>query len=343
MSRPLEVSSPYARLVLQSGVASPADLLRGTHLSEEDVVGREFIGAVETAQLFGNYEHYCNDPTWAANLGAQLNVAAHGPLGFAALSAPTLGEALDVMADLYQSRNTAMSVLTQATATHYRLELGDVLGDPDFLRWMAEIIMKVVEALLASILGHPVGENVNVCFAQSAPSHAEDLAACYDGAVVFGQSANAIEVPLAWRQLPSPLYDEAVYRANLIKCRELIVARDQSESVAVAVRNHLCNHFDGQYLSRNGPCSPPTLEQLAVTIHTTPRTLIRRLQREEYSYKKILETLRQEYAERLLLDARLTVADVGEILGYGEAANFGRAFRRWFGQSPAVWRHKSRS
>ena len=343
MNRPLEVSAPYARLVLQSGVASPAELLRGTHLSERDVAKLEFIGAVEVAQLFGNYEHYCNDPTWTAKLGAQLNIAAHGPLGFAALSAPTLGEALDVMADLYQSRNTAMSVQTQATGTHYRLELGDVLGDPNFLRWMAEIIMKIVEALLASILGHPVGESVNVCFAQPEPSHYRELAGCYDGTVVFGQNADAIEVPLAWRQLPSPLYDEAVYRANLIKCRELIMARDQSGSVTEAVCNHLRNHFDGQYLSNNGPCSPPTLEQMAATLHTTSRTLIRRLQREEHSYKKILETLRGEYAERLLLDARLTAADVGEILGYGEAANFGRAFRRWCGQSPAAWRRMSRT
>ena len=143
--------------------------------------------------------------------------------------------------------------------------------------------------------------------------------------------------PLAWRQLPSPLYDESVYRVNVIKCRELIAARELVGSTVEAVHNRLRNHFDGQVLEREER-PPPTLEQVAGEMHTTPRTLIRRLQREDASYKAILEDLRREYACRLLRDARLTAADVGVILGYAEAANFGRAFRRWTGESPAAWR-----
>ncbi|MFT4520813.1 MAG: AraC-like DNA-binding protein, partial [Halioglobus sp.] len=216
------------------------------------------------------------------------------------------------------------------------------VADRDFDRWMTEVIMKIIEALLASILGHPVGPNVTIGFTRQAPEHAEALKACYDSSVLFGQRVNSIEVPLSWRQLPSPLYDEAVYRANLIKCREMINAREQSGSVAVAVRHHLSNHFDSRSLARITAGAPPTLEQMATTLHTTPRTLIRRLKREETSYKQILEALRREYAQRLLCDARLTAAEVGEILGYGEAANFGRAFRRWYGQSPAAWRRTPR-
>ena len=47
-----------------------------------------------------------------------------------------------------------------------------------------------------------------------------------------------------------------------------------------------------------------------------------------------------DYAERLLQDARRNVADVAEVLGYREAANFSRAFRRWYGASPAAWRRR---
>ena len=77
-------------------------------------------------------------------------------------------------------------------------------------------------------------------------------------------------------------------------------------------------------------------------MHTTPRTLIRRLRNEDATYRDILEDLRREYAGQLLQDARLTVADVGEVLGYREPANFGRAFRRWYGASPAAWRRADR-
>lgn len=343
MERQAEVAAPYARLVLQAGIVSPDKLLQGTELSEAAVGAMEFISASDLTVLFRNYDQHVNDPAWTAKLGAQLHVTAHGPLGFAALSAPTLGDALEVMSDFQASRNTAMTATSVTTDTRYRLQLNSTVEDADFGQWLSEIIMKVVEALLASILGHAVGKNVTISFTRPAPRHAEALAGCYDSTVLFGQQYNAIEVPIAWRQLPSPLYDEAVYRANLIKCRDMINAREGSGSVALTVRHHLSNHFDSQSLSGTAAGPPPTLEQMAARLHTTPRTLIRRLQREDTSYKQILETLRCEYAERLLCDARLTAANVGAILGYGEAANFGRAFRRWYGQSPAAWRRSSRS
>ncbi|MCB1687512.1 MAG: AraC family transcriptional regulator ligand-binding domain-containing protein [Halioglobus sp.] len=340
MPRTIELSAAYARLTLQSGVAPAEELLRGVNLSEEALAGMEFIDAPDLAQLFRNYDRHVQDRAWTTRLGAQFNIAAHGPLGFAALSAPTLGEALDVMGTLNESRNTALNARTYATSTHYVLRLEDATGEPDFAQWLMEVVSKVLEELLSAILGHPVGKNVLISLSHPPPQDAELVIAGYDGTVIFGAAQNSIAVPLAWRHLPSPLFDESVYRANVIKCRELIAAREQVGSIAVALRNRLTNHFDTQLLQPGGASSPPTLEQVAELMHLTPRTLIRKLQREETAYKNVLESLRREYAERLLQDARLKVADVAEILGYREAANFTRAFKRWYGESPAAWRRR---
>jgi AraC-like DNA-binding protein len=341
MPRTPEVAATYARLVLQSGVISPARLLRGVDLTEQMAASQEYVPATELAVLFANYNRYVKDPTWTAKMGAQLNIAAHGPLGFAALSAPTLGEALDVMGNLLAVRSTTMTARSFATPTHYLLEFEDSFGAYQFYCWMIEIVMKIVEALLASILGHPVGKNVVIRLAQPEPAHARELAESYDSTLKFDQEVNSIEVPLAWRQLPSPLHDEAAYRANLIKCRETIAAREQSGSLALAVHNRLSNHFDSQSMVDSTPTPPPTLEQMAQSLHMTSRTLIRRLQREETSFKEMLESLRREHSARLLQNAGLTASEVGLILGYGEAANFGRAFRRWYGQSPSAWRRSN--
>lgn len=313
-------------------------LLHGSGISEQTLSQREFVDAADLAVVFRNYDHYIADRAWTAHLGAQLNIASHGPLGFAALSAPTLGDALEVMATQYPSRNTAMSATTHATPTHFALEAAGITGEPDLDQWLVEVVLKVVEVLLSTVLGHPVGKNVLIRFQHEAPADPDRFTAAYDAAVEFAAPTSAIAVPLAWRLLPSPLYDEPVYRANLIKCREQIAAREQAGSIAHAVRNMLCLHFDALLLDESSARQPPTLEKIADALHLTPRTLIRRLQREDTAYKDILQTLRQEYAQRLLQDARLTVANVAELLGYREAANFGRAFRRWFGTSPAAWR-----
>lgn len=340
MHRNRELSAAYARLVLHSGVAPAAELLRGVGVSEEALADAEFIDAVALAVLFRNYARCVPDRGWTARLGAQFSMAAHGPLGFAALSAPTLGEALDVMGSLYECRSTAFTASTCATATRYVLSFEDVTGIGDFACWLAEVVLKIVEVLLATILAHPVGRNVEIRLQHAAPPGSKHLLAGYDASVLFAAGENSIAVPLAWRQLPSPLSDETVYRANVVRCRELIAARAQAGSIAAAVRNRLCHHFDTQMLRTTAPCPPPTLEQIAGALHMTSRTLIRRLQREQTAYHDLLEELRRDYAERLLRDARLQVADVAEMLGYREAANFNRAFRRWYGTTPALWRRQ---
>ena len=72
----------------------------------------------------------------------------------------------------------------------------------------------------------------------------------------------------------------------------------------------------------------------------SPRTLIRKLERQGSSYKKVLENVRLELAQELLTQTHFTVAEIAGKLGYLEPANFSRAFKRWTGQTPAAWRRK---
>ena len=65
---------------------------------------------------------------------------------------------------------------------------------------------------------------------------------------------------------------------------------------------------------------------------------VRRLKRRDSSYRALLDETRMACANELLQRAQLTVADVGEKLGYSDPANFGRAFRKLRGVTPAAWR-----
>jgi AraC-like DNA-binding protein len=134
------------------------------------------------------------------------------------------------------------------------------------------------------------------------------------------------------------LYDELNYRANLSKCRDLFIARQRQASYAHQVSALLKQHFEQQIAGHSVSAEPPGLQALADVMHLSPRTLIRRLQAEGQSYNDILRDIRRDYARSLLRDARLSVAEVGEHLGFHEPANFTRAFKAWFGTSPAAWR-----
>ena len=341
MTAALEVSAAYARLTLQSELLPVEDLLAGTGVTADFLMSADYIDWRKLAAMFHNIDHHQDiSPAWAARLGGQLSASAHGSLGFAALSAPTLGAAVEALAEFYPARVTAVATELELTDSRYVWLVLDVTGDADFARSLAEIVLKVVESLLAAILGHPVGDNVVVSLMRPAPAAVDEFIAAYDAQVVFGAPNNAISIPTSWWRLPSPLHDESMYWANIAKCRELITSREQQASVVVIVRTHLRNHFDRQISGGNEPAAPPTQEAIAAAMHLTTRTLIRRLKKEGSAYKEILEELRRDYARTLLGNARLTVADVGELLGYQEPANFGRAFRRWFGSSPAHWRRR---
>lgn len=341
MPGPLEISTAYARLTLQSKLLPVDGLLEGTGVTADFLMSADYIDWRKLAAIFHNID--CQQgvsSAWAARLGGQFSANAHGSLGFAALSAPTLGAAVETLAEFYPARVTAIATELELADSRYVWHVLDVTGDADFARSLAEIVLKVVESLLAAILGHPVGDNVVVSLMRPTPAAVDEFIEAYDAQVLFDATSNSISIPVIWWRLPSPLHDESMYWANIAKCRELITSREQQSSAVVIVRTHLRIYFDRQIAGESEHMPPPTQEAVAAAMHLTTRTLIRRLKKEGSSYKEILEELRRDYALTLLGNARLTVANVGELLGYKEPANFGRAFRRWFGSSPANWRRR---
>ena len=341
MSDTLEISTAYALLTLQSKLLATDELLAGTGVTADFLKAADYVNWRVLARMFHNIDqHEGVSPAWAAHLGGQFSATAHGSLGFAALSAPTLGEAVEALVEFYPSRVTALGTGLELVDGYYVMSVFDVTGDADYGRFLAEIVLKVGESLLAAILGHPVGDNVLLSLTRPVPAAVEEFTAAYNAKVVFNAAENSISVPASWWRLPSPLHEESTYWANIAKCRELIASREQSGSASLIVRTHLRSHFDRQIAREGEPVAPPTQEAVAELMHLTTRTLIRRLKKEGTAYKDILQQLRRDYAQTLLGNARLTVADVGELLGYKEPANFGRAFRAWFGSSPAAWRRR---
>ncbi len=66
------------------------------------------------------------------------------------------------------------------------------------------------------------------------------------------------------------------------------------------------------------------------------RTLTRKLTEQGTSYSRLLEEARCDRALELLRSA-LSLEQIAERLGYSDAANFGRAFRRWTSKSPRTY------
>lgn len=85
------------------------------------------------------------------------------------------------------------------------------------------------------------------------------------------------------------------------------------------------------------------LPEAAAALELAPRTLHRRLREEGSSFRAVKEALRRDAAFARLERTRQGVAVIAAELGYAEPSAFFRAFRRWTGHSPSVYRKRRRA
>ncbi|MDN5937671.1 MAG: AraC family transcriptional regulator [Salinisphaera sp.] len=321
---------------------SPNALLAGSGLTEAALRETDFIAWQSLAAIFDNVDAQAGAATWPVELGARLNITSHGALGFAALTAPTVGAAVATLGTYYRARITAVELILRDVDRCLELAVGDVAGDPIFTARIALIVLKVVESLLTAILGSIPDQTITVALAAPRDRCSIQIGRMYQAKLRFGADAYSIAIPASWKNLPSPLHENSVYRNNILECQHLIERSNAFSTTTGMVSYLLQAWLDASMAGHAAHASPPSLETIAERMAVTPRTLIRRLKQEAGSYQGVLDGLRQAYAERMLADAAFSIAEIATHLGYTEPPNFGRAFRRWYGVSPVAWRRALR-
>jgi AraC-like DNA-binding protein len=82
----------------------------------------------------------------------------------------------------------------------------------------------------------------------------------------------------------------------------------------------------------------PAIARVAAVVGLSERALRRRLTAHGTSFRALTDEVVAPLAKRYLRESSLSVADVAERVGYSEPASFVRAFRRWTGTTPDVFR-----
>jgi AraC-like DNA-binding protein len=82
----------------------------------------------------------------------------------------------------------------------------------------------------------------------------------------------------------------------------------------------------------------PAFESLCSDLAMSPQVVRRRLADEGTSYQQIKDAIRCETAQSLLANPENSIIDVAVRTGFSESAAFSRAFKKWTGQSPALYR-----
>lgn len=331
----------YSRLLLQRWPARSADLLDSTGLSAEAMVHQGTITARQQLQIFRNARTLSNHENWALDFGRQLNINSHGALGFAAVSAPTLGEGLATLAAFARTRAPYVhfSTVMEGGLLRFRFETQHCPLD-DLETGVVEMLQQIARSYTEAVLGEATQE-IRFCFAWPARGLAARCREALGPRCEFSAGFNGIALPASLSALPCPLHDEKIYRSSLSRCRETLAGVLAQGDVVTRATHWLAGHFE-QIAANRRHTSQPQLEQLAAAWGVTTRTVIRQLAAQGAKFGELRAAQQLEMARRMLDDAGYTVSEVGYLLGYGDPANFGRAFKRLTGQSPSEYRRRTR-
>lgn len=267
-----------------------------------------------------------HEPALAIHVGTQMRLSSHGFLGFAAMTAGTVREAIELACRFSSTRTSAIGLTlyvegdTATVVIEERTSLGAL---------QPFVVMALIIGIwqLGQVLTGKVLDGTGEC-AFPEPGYLKGVP--HGERLRFGCRTHRLVFPAKELELPLKSADPVAMQLAREQCeRELAAVVDAS--IPARVRAAIMS-ADGM----------PSLVELAKELRMSPRTLKRRLAEHGTTYSTLRDDVRRQRALLLLDNRGLAIGDVAAKLGYSELPNFTRAFRKWTGMTPLAYRERDR-
>jgi AraC-like DNA-binding protein len=333
------IPSSYSRIVARELALQERELprlLQGTGLSPDILQpGDEtYLTGRQQLLVLNNARRMLDAPDFGLRLGRRLNPAAHGPLGYLALSSPDLITSLDSLREFLPARlplvrlDVAQEGAWLCCSLTIRLD-----ANPEERRVLQECFALVIQSFVETVLGRELTE-ARIELAHGRPAYHALYSQYLHSTVRFARPATVFRLPAQLARVPNAAGDPGSYALARDLCRKLL---DQVPAASLSctdrVRRVLLSQTPGSVIE----------SEVASAMFISKRTLARRLEIEGSSYRLIRDQLLAQLAASHLRESGLSVEAVAALLGYSDTAAFRKAFRRWYGQAPGGFRAGSRS
>ena len=312
--------------------SDPADLLRGAGVSPGELHDQEasvslarYVDIVESA--LSRY----TIPDLGFFVGERTRLTEHGVLGYALLSAKSLGGSLKRYERYQYLQGPLLSI--------------ELSLDED-VAWLAARPMVAQTALPDSVLRYTVQEWLVGWNQWSALigrrgaffDHVEigfddrlhgDLYFRHLGCpVTFGAQHTRARFPREHLQRPLNYADEGAAAMCAEQCEHILLHLNLGHGLVAEVHRQLASV----------PGRVPRMDELAKHFHIDARTLRRRLLKEGTTYREVVTEFRLALGKRYLTETRLPANEIATLIGYADSANLYRSFHRAFDMTPRQFR-----
>lgn len=312
--------------VLEATGCARGELLALMQLGEHD----------DVAQM--RYPVHRIEPLWRladARIGAHagLQVAAHfrpqhwAQLGLGLLSSRNLGEIIARMT-VFSRLMTDALFFSMTAETPGTLTLRTRFAFPQPLE--ASRVEAYVGASLALVrmLIPQLVTPLRVELMRAQPADVSPWQTVFGEQLQWGQDCVALHIAAGDLQAAVPGADAtiaAMHQAFLQNQLDALADHDLVAQVRQALRHHLGK-------------GATNIDSIAARLHTSGRTLQRRLQDAGVPFRDLLQQVRQELAQHYLCNTHLSLGEIAEQLGYRHQSNFTHAFREANACTPLQYR-----
>ncbi|WP_165856891.1 AraC family transcriptional regulator [Marinobacter sp. JSM 1782161] len=312
--------------------AQQNDLLRGTGVTPalfdmQDVR----ISYNQLHALIGNGIRQCDRPGLGLEVGMRFDWTYWGPVGFVVYCSTNLKDAAEAFR---RYMVTAQPFYTQAAAqpnsyldannrVFEPLDYATACEDDPVMRRFILDFRLAISLRIWDLCGNKSvnDPSVHVRLTDPQPESLAPYQSLPCDSITFGCEASTISGHLElvfkrFRRLRQRAFDQIVRQ-----CETELSSLSRTVTFADRVRWHIRAHFRPDL----------QLGQVAGPMNVTPRSLSRRLNAEQTSFRKLLHEVRMEIASHQLRCSRLSVEDVSELTGFSCASSLRRAVKNWSG------------
>ena len=315
----LDVAQPHgvSREALLAAAGVPPKLL-------EDPNAR--LTAAQAGGMLYHAIKLSGEPALGYEIGLHSSVTSHGLMGYGLLSSATLREAIELSAKFLQLRLPMFSMKLFTEGEQAVIETAETMPLGSTRQCMFDLLLVGMARVAPALTGYRMPD-IELWFEYPEPAYYARYKTRLP-AMRFNMGANQLRFRATYLDLRPDTANPATAQMVEEQCRreleQLGFAGDLVGQVRAVLRN-----AQGRY---------PNLEAVAARLHMSSRTLKRKLKEHGSSFHQLLEAARRAESIRLLRTTSLSVEQIAERLGYSDASNFCRAFRKWTAATPNLFR-----
>ncbi|SFF37056.1 AraC-type DNA-binding protein [Fontimonas thermophila] len=272
----------------------------------------------------------------ALDVGRALKLSSHSLVGYGMLSSPDADYALRLAARFFKLIMPAFRMRYRTRSGFAEIAFTPVLSMSRLcFQFHLETLAVATHWELRELLEGRIPD-YDLYYSIPEPPHAARYAEMPEARCHFGwEPTPGLRMVFAtdFREHPLALSDPSALKMAEQRCNAM---------VRTALARGRVSDWVGMMLRESGE-GLPTLVELAHTLNLSPRTLDRYLRREGTHYRELARRARLDKACALIATGDMSLTQIAYELGYTDAANFTRAFRRETGLSPSAYRRRLRT